>query len=859
MTQTMRSSSVNYWGLAGLPLLILFWLNTYQYWPFIADDSLISLRYVDRFLNGQGLTWTAGDPVEGYSNLAWMLGSILLGSLGVDLIVSVRVLGISSMILMVWTLFIFTRSLHQFTKQDEDNRLPQWSAVLPWFIGASMIVYAPPIGVWGIGGLEANLYAGALLAYLVSGYLFFYSDQSQSSIKHTAPWWGALLCLTRPDGPLFIALWTFIYTGSQFIGSRRDHRPSSQLWSRLKAGLPMVIIPALATLGQLAFRLSYYGDWVPNTAHIKAEFTPRTLGWGLDYWWSCFTVIWPLSLPALLSWLSPYRTFVITCWLSALAWIAYISSVGGDIFPGHRHAVIVVALFALLTTLGLSAIKQTKRRGTLAIIALALTLLSGHLSHRSFDYRRAQKERWEWDGQIIGEWLGESFRSQDPLLAVTAAGTLPYFSKLRSLDMQGLNDRHIALQPAQPRYQLAHDHGDGDYVLKQRPDILAFKGVGRGKPAFVSGDQMRRKREFAIRYRLRSLEGQWPYWVLSQLFFRLDGAVGIHSADSDEIEVPPYLIDGGVGVPLAPRKTPDHLQKLGIQLTAPQQTSTPRGVGARWPYRQLLRLLNFPMKNGVWSVETDPPLPLQLKAFPSTGSKSADLAFYIRYAHQDLQGAPPKSFNARHEVLIKKLKFTRMGDADRVRFVFSTPTMSKEIGQTEVSTIILDHFEAQQIKDHPSSWHGAWQSEGKAFTRRSTGQEGKQRKVEGFGGKQFLNSFHPQHGDRETGKLWSPPFKTSTQSVLSFKLGGGSLQRRVGLRLWINGVVVSTWAGDDHEVLHQFHIDLSAYPDAVAQVEIFDESTRGWGHILVDDLWLSENMQAAIQYEETSKAHSEGR
>ena len=101
MTQTMRSSSVNYWGLAGLPLLILFWLNTYQYWPFIADDSLISLRYVDRFLNGQGLTWTAGDPVEGYSNLAWMLGSILLGSLGVDLIVSVRVLGISSMILMV--------------------------------------------------------------------------------------------------------------------------------------------------------------------------------------------------------------------------------------------------------------------------------------------------------------------------------------------------------------------------------------------------------------------------------------------------------------------------------------------------------------------------------------------------------------------------------------------------------------------------------------------------------------------------------------------------------------------------------------------------------------------------------------
>src|SRR5687768_11268585 len=42
-------------------------------WPWVVDDAFISLRYADRLVAGDGLTWTDGERVEGYSNLLWVL------------------------------------------------------------------------------------------------------------------------------------------------------------------------------------------------------------------------------------------------------------------------------------------------------------------------------------------------------------------------------------------------------------------------------------------------------------------------------------------------------------------------------------------------------------------------------------------------------------------------------------------------------------------------------------------------------------------------------------------------------------------------------------------------------------------
>ena len=79
-----------------IPLLVLL-AYTFHYLPFVADDALISLRYTHRLLGGEGLTWTEGAPVEGYSNLLWILLCSLPGLLGMDLVHGMWLLGIVCM------------------------------------------------------------------------------------------------------------------------------------------------------------------------------------------------------------------------------------------------------------------------------------------------------------------------------------------------------------------------------------------------------------------------------------------------------------------------------------------------------------------------------------------------------------------------------------------------------------------------------------------------------------------------------------------------------------------------------------------------------------------------------------------
>jgi hypothetical protein len=139
-----------------------------------------------------------------------------------------------------------------------------------------------------------------------------------------------------------------------------------------------------------------------------------------------------------------------------------------------------------------------------------------------------------------------------------------------------------------------------------------------------------------------------------------------------------------------------------------------------------------------------------------------------------------------------------------------------------------------------------WYWSKRAVSERASGSRRRQQKVTQYGGEHLLNSFDERVGDRLTARLWTAPFEMGRRSVLSFKLGGGSLKRGVGVRLWVNGVAVSSWGGADSEQLKQHHVDLRMYPNALIQLEIFDQARRAWGHVLFDDLWLSASIADAI-------------
>jgi hypothetical protein len=72
----------------------------------------------------------------------------------------------------------------------------------------------------------------------------------------------------------------------------------------------------------------------------------------------------------------------------------------------------------------------------------------------------------------VGEWLHTNL-PRNTLLAVNAAGIVPYVSGLRTLDMLGLNDVHIAHhRQALGLGAIGHEKHDAKYVLSRQPGAI---------------------------------------------------------------------------------------------------------------------------------------------------------------------------------------------------------------------------------------------------------------------------------------------------------------------------------------------------------------------------------------------------
>ncbi len=141
---------------------------------------------------------------------------------------------------------------------------------------------------------------------------------------------------------------------------------------------------------------------------------------------------------------------------------------------------------------------------------------------------------------------------------------------------------------------------------------------------------------------------------------------------------------------------------------------------------------------------------------------------------------------------------------------------------------------------------GGWTVEGTAFGSGPArgalfGQVG----VTGYLGGGYASSFHG--GDPALGRLISPPF-TVQRRYLSFLIGGGRRtyygnndQGYVAVNLVHDGHVVRTaprsqWAPDGADHLAWDWFDLADLAGTQVRVEIVDQHTGPWGHILVDQI-----------------------
>lgn len=492
--------------------VLLFSLGVVHYLPFLSDDALISLRYSNRLADGQGLTWNDGERVEGYSNLLWTLTAAGLMKAGFDGIAALRIMGIAFSLAFLALLFTHYRG-------------KPFRAFLP-------ILYASlsaPLAIWAVGGLEQPL---VLLLVAVSVPLVWRAHREKTAsswFRASVPL--ALLTLTRPDGILFTV---FALMAVLFCGGGR------------KAFL-LTLLPLAAVLGQTAFRLAYYHDFLPNTARIKMNPSPELALMGIKYLLKGAAVLLPLvavSLAGLPGAIRSRDSGVILPMTMAAGWSLYIVIIGGDIFPGFRHFLPLLALFTWASAESLMR-RSGNLDGKIAGVGLALLPLYALLQFHNGSSRSAASEKWEWDGMVTALALRDAYRVEQPLIAVTAAGSLPYWSGFPSLDMLGLNDRYLARNHrlGNGSCMCWHDICDPAYILSREPDIVSFNAAGdtTGLPVARA---LIEDTAFTGNYSRVVLTAYQPYTRTGLLWFSRRSEITGFSREGDSIFVPAVHFNG---------------------------------------------------------------------------------------------------------------------------------------------------------------------------------------------------------------------------------------------------------------------------------------------------------------------------
>ncbi|WP_165360864.1 glycosyltransferase family 39 protein [Candidatus Chloroploca sp. Khr17] len=525
--------------------------------PWLSDDAFISFRYAQNFVQGHGLVYNPGERVEGYTNFLWTMLAALVLRLGGDLVIWSHLAGVVlGVVLVLLTFALATRLIGA-----------------PWGLVAALIVATSQSVLLYTGrgsGLETGFFAVLTLAVACA---YLWPEQVTARSAMVTGLIAGLAALTRPEGAMIFALTAAHLLVKAIIASRFAPSPlpplpggegraghsdpgivpssrrqrgepgpksvgpprrASALGQRityvLATVLPLVGAFALLFGPYLLWRLSYYGDLLPNTFYAKTGGGREQIWRGLAYVGAfTLTLGGPLMLIILVPWVTGLR-HALRSWRSYMLLVVviytlYIIIVGGDHFRGERFFVPLIAWFAILLADGLAQIMQLlpvthvhpspgsepyerpgpdfteitpvarvqsspgsagvppsnaprgrdalARRMASSVLIISL-LIAGSLavtrtmrSDTDIIMQGLDESVWIW--RELGWWLADQ---DDPTatMAAAGAGAVAFYSERTIIDMHGLTDLHIGrLAIAGMGSGVAgHEKRDPDYLLNVR-------------------------------------------------------------------------------------------------------------------------------------------------------------------------------------------------------------------------------------------------------------------------------------------------------------------------------------------------------------------------------------------------------
>ena len=490
------------WGWALLAVAAaIFVVHALSYWSWVEDDAYISLRYAGNLVAGQGLVFNAGERVEGYSNLSWVLAAAAALKAGADPLVFWRLAGLAgglAALILSWRLALAIQP-----------RAGLYAGLAPFFLAAT-----PILPRHSVSGLETVPYA----ALLALGLLWAQPDRPRRG-GLAVPALLFLLVLTRPEGlamALLVAGWR--------LGGRRLTSILPEAWrpaepagsSDTRALSWQSLWLGLLITAWLVWRWTYYGALLPNTFHAKMTGDAHGLLDGLNYTLNFVRetagpLLGGLFLANLLGRRVPALLWPVAAAIAGQ--VVFTILAGGDWMHFHRFFAPVLPLLAAGAAAGLGTLLSTLPRGGTAHdrrrVVAAHLVVGAVLATAFVGVYKAEREtaRLVMPAVQAGAYLPDAYRQAalwirdntppGSSLAASDVGALGWYSGRRIIDMFGLVDAHIARSGGR-----LHFKADPAYVLALDPATIVLVADINGGHLRIPDARMFADADFRARYAL---------------------------------------------------------------------------------------------------------------------------------------------------------------------------------------------------------------------------------------------------------------------------------------------------------------------------------------------------------------------